>query len=217
MPLTGRRMKGRIHVHELDRCLIFRQSGGKAAEGYIHSFENDVLKLYPQGPAEPLQPGNLIFAFVYSNVMGECKYAGEVRRITDYCIEFGGMKLVGSSQKRQNTRVNKRLEYRLTKYYADGVERSFSPPLEIIILNLSATGLYFHCDHKFEVGFTFPLVLRETGRPVLLRVEVVRREIYDRTYNYGCRFVNIAERDVDEIFRFVFREQIAQRRRSKLI
>lgn len=204
-------------MHELDRCLIFRQSGGRAAEGYIHSFEDGVLKMYPQGPAEPLQEGDPILVFVYSSVMGECKYGGEVRRVTDYCIEAVGMKLIGAAQKRQSTRVNKRLEYRLAKYYADGIERPFDPPLEITILNLSANGMYFHCDRRFETGFTFPLVLRETERPISLRVEIVRRETYDRTYNYGCRFVDIAERDMDEIFRFVFREQIAQRRRSKLI
>ena len=173
--------------------------------------------MYPQGAAEPLRPGDAILVFIYSSVMGECKYAGEVRRVTDFCIEASQMELIASNQKRESTRVNKRLEYRLTKYYDGDKERDFSPPLDITILNISATGMYFHCMRKFAVGFSFPLVLRETQRPVAVRVEILRREEYGRSYNYGCRFVDIPERDVDEIFRFVFREQIAQRRRSKLI
>lgn len=203
-------------MHELDKCLVFRKTGGRVAEGYVHGFDDGVLQMYPQGESAPLREGEEILVFIYDSVWGECKYAGRVRRVADFSIEAESMELLSSCQKRQSTRVNKRLDYRLTEYFADGELRPLTAPLDIVVLNISATGLYFHCLKKLEPGFSFPLVLRETAHPVRLRVEILRREDYGRSYRYGALFADISEQDADEIFRFVFREQIAQRRRTRM-
>lgn len=201
-------------VHEFDKCIIFRPSGAKVAEGFVHEFENGSMKIYTQGGMGTVVPMENLQIFVYNNVRGECKYTGVVQRVTFNCLQVDGVRLISSAQKRENTRVSKQIKYRILQAYRGNERKKLEHPLDIVILNISANGLYFNCGERLEIGFTFALTLRETARPVNLKVEVLRREAYPRSFNYGCRFVGVSDKDMDEIFRFVLHEQIIQRRRS---
>lgn len=202
-------------VHEFDKCLIFLSTGSKLAEGFVHEYEEGTMKVYTQGlSSSALVPGLDVLIYVYNSVKGECKFRGVVRKASFSNVEIENVSMVSAVQKRENTRVNKQLKYRIANYLQNGEKQKFSKPLDINVLNISAQGLYFNCEQRFEVGFRFPLVFKEAKRPVYLTVEIIRREDFAQSYNYGCIFVDISEKDMDEIFRFVLKEQIAQRRKN---
>ena len=204
-------------MHEFDKCIVFRPSGEKIAEGSVHEFENGAMQIYTRGGPGGIEPAEKLLIFVYNEVRGECKYTGVVKRSAFNCLQVEEVRLDSAVQKRENTRVSKQLKYRILQVYRDGGKKKPEHPLSITILNISAKGMYFNCDERLEEGFTFALTFRETARPVNLKVEVLRREAYPRSFNYGSQFVGISDNDMDEIFRFVLHEQIVQRRRSLLL
>lgn len=202
-------------MHEFDKCMVFHLEGAKAAEGFVHECHDGVIKIYTQGTSQSLVTGEEVLIFIYNSVKGECRYRGKVEKASFNRVEIAGAALVSSLQQRENTRVNKQLKYRISYSFNEKGERvKLDRPIDIIILNVSAQGMYFNCVERFEVGFAFALIFRETLRPVHLKVKILRREDYSGNYNYGCIFPDVSSKDMDEIFRFVLREQIAQRRKS---
>jgi hypothetical protein len=204
-------------VHEFDKCIIYSKDSVKFLEGFVHEYEAGSMKIYTQGKSDDsIRPLMEVFIHVYNSVKGECKYSGVVEKTNFNNIEVGSVSFVSSVQKRDNTRVNKQLKYRIAFCYEDGEKRKLDKPFDITMLNISAQGIYFNCDEMLEVGYRFPIIFKETPRSVNLIAEVVRREEYPRSFNYGCKFVDISEKDMDEIFRFVLKEQIAQRRKRTI-
>ena len=204
-------------MHEFDKCIIFSRENVKALEGFVHEYEQGRMKVYTQGKSsDAIKPLMQVYINVYNSVKGECKYTGIVKKTNFNNIEIEDVNFISSVQKRDNTRVNKQLLYKITNLYQDGERRKLDVPLDITLLNISAQGMYFNCNERLETGYRFSLVFKDTPRPVSLVVEIVRREDYPRSFNYGCRFVNISEKDMDEIFRFVLKEQIAQRRKRTM-
>ena len=203
-------------MHEFDKCVMYTKYGTKAAEGFVHEFEDSVMKIFTHGDSNDLLPAEEVYIYVYNSVKGECKYKGTVAKIALNDTEIVNIGLISAVQKRDNTRVNKQIKYMMTNKIVNDQKVKLEKPVVISILNLSAQGLYFNCDEKYEHGLKFRLYFKETSRPINLLIEVVRREEYNRSYNYGCRFVGISEKDMDEIFKFVLKEQIAQRRRARI-
>lgn len=208
-------------MHEFDKCLVMSKSGSKLAEGFVHDYEQDMMKICVNGEFSVFVPQETTI-FVFNQIKGECVYTATVQKLETKNIIFNNIKFVRSMQKRDNTRVNKVLHYHITHKFDEDVEGDVKPkikldhPIEITVINISAQGMYFSCNQKFYVGYRFPLVFKDAGRPIELVIEVERLEDYNRSYNYGCRFVDISEKDMDNIFRFVLHEQIEQRRHNLL-
>lgn len=205
-----------MDVHEFDKCVVQSKSGGNAATGFVVEYESAYLKMQANNNFL-LRPSQEVYLLIYNQVKGECRYEATVRDIRDNVIFFENVKLVGSMQKRNNTRVSKELHYKITERIQDDKTIALEKPVEITILNISAQGMYINSDENFYIGFRFPLTFRELKRPIRLVAEIIRREVYTRSFNYGCFFVGISNKDMDEIFRYVLKEQIEQRRKNLLI
>lgn len=202
-------------MHEFDKCIILADDGQLLAEGFVHDYEAGVMNIYvAAGVPENALPYMNVTVFVYNSSKGECKYTAAIRKVNYYYIEINHISLISSVQKRSATRVSKQLVYRITDCIRDGAACALDEPARIVILNISAQGMYFKCEDEYAVGFTFPLTFRETSRPVNLTVKVVRRNDFSGSFNYGCAFVGINERDMNEICRYVIKEQIRQIRRK---
>lgn len=203
-------------LHEFDKCIVVSKSGSRLTEGFIVEFEDDAFKMCSNEEAVFAIPQE-VTVFIYNEVKGECIYRGTVQGISDKNITITGTEFVRASQKRDNTRVNKILKYRITHKFNSKKEIiELKTPVDITVRNISAQGMYFTCLEKFPLGHRFPFVFREAGKPMSLVAEVVRHDSSNRMENYGCRFVDISEKNMDNIFRFVLHEQIEQRRRSFL-
>ena len=203
-------------MYEFDKCIVASESGTKLAEGFVQEYEGTIMKVRLEGEFSLLVSQDITI-FVFNRVKGECVYKGVVATLGVQNVVFDKVKFVRSTQKRDNTRVGKTLSYRITHCFIDQKVEKLEKPIDITILNLSAQGMYISCDSIFVVGHRFPLTFREAGAPIELDVEVVRCEKNRRSNKYGCRFLDISERESDNIYRFVLHEQIEQRRRNLLI
>lgn len=203
-------------MYEFDNCVAASKSGAELASGNVISYENGKFKIKLREVINIL-PSENINLFVYNRLKGECVYSAKVESLDGEILLLGGAEFVRSTQKRENTRVYKLLNYNIThKFTSDGIKRLDSP-IPITIVNISANGMYIQCNEKLVKGGRFPFVFREAGKPISLDVEVIRCEMSRRGNRYGCRFVNISDKDADNIYRFVLHEQIEQRRRMTLL
>jgi hypothetical protein len=202
-----------IQLHEFDKCIISSVKGSNLGTGFVNEYDRTILKTCLDG-SFTLHLQQEVLIFVFNEVKGECVYKGLVADINDKNVIFDKVSFVRSMQKRDNTRVDKTMRYRITLRFVGDHREKLETPFDITILNLSAQGMYISCDEPFAVGHRFPLVFKDAGKPIDLDVEIIRCEKYRRGNKYGCRFLNISEKDSDNIYRFVLHEQIEQRRRN---
>ena len=66
----------------------------------------------------------------------------------------------------------------------------FTPPLEIVIDNISISGVLIKSDKKsIELGSIFEIHANIHGKDAILYTSVVREDVNaDNTYSFGCRF-----------------------------
>lgn len=183
------------------------------AEGFVRTFSEGTMDITSsQDVSSWLRAGQAVSVYIYNASMGECLYTGVVKEALLHHARFEGMQLVTNRQQRSNTRVDADLAYVL-RYYREGKEeKAFETPLPVTILNVSAEGVFFSCKTRFDIGFQFIFAFRETPRDIPLTAEIVRREVLPGGFRYGCKFVGISVNDENEIHRWVFSQQIEQRR-----
>ncbi len=200
-------------MHEFDKCILIDAAHTPVTEGFVRSFDNGVMEIMsPKDVAEWLQAGQSVQVHIFNSSLGECVYEGHVQSVMLLHIFLDGLHLVTNRQKRNNTRVGTELPYLIRQYQdADGVH-PFDKPISVTIRNVSAAGVYFACKERFDIGFRFVFTFRETARDIPVTAEIVRRDISPGGFHYGCRFVDISEKDANEIHRWVFTQQIEHRR-----
>lgn len=202
-------------MHEFDKCILASDSGAGLAEGSVHEFEESVMKLLlNEEQFFPLL--SEITVYVFNRIKGECVYRGRISEMDGRAVTIDRVVFIRATQKRNNTRVSKTLHYRITHRYTDEGTEKLEKPIDLIILNVSAQGMYVSCVEEFVEGYRFPLKFLDAGRPIDLEVVIIRCEYSRRGNKYGCQFLNISDRDSDNIYRFVLHEQIEQRRNNLL-
>ncbi|MFT8887895.1 MAG: PilZ domain-containing protein [Ethanoligenens sp.] len=202
-------------MHEFDKCVIVDTDRNPIVEGFVRAFESGVMEITTvKDTTGWVYDGQDVRIHIYNASMGECVYDGRIQTALLTHVRLTALKLVANRQKRNNTRVNTELEY-LFRFYADSDgEHPFEKPLHVTILNVSAEGIYIACKERFDIGFNFVFAFRETPRDIPLTAEIVRREISPNGFHYGCHFVNISQKDSNEIHRWVFGQQIELRRKQ---
>jgi hypothetical protein len=200
-------------MHEFDKCILTSISGAGLAEGTVREFNEPVMRIGLSEEQQFMLHSEVII-FVFNRIKGECVYKGRIAEIDGDTVAVDRVVFVRSTQKRNNTRVGKTIHYKVTHKFTGDEKEKLEKPIELLILNVSATGIYVSSDEKFVEGHRFPLRFLEAGKPIDLEVEVIRCEYSRRGNKYGCQFLNINPKDADNIYRFVLHEQIEQRRNN---
>lgn len=98
-----------------------------------------------------------------------------------------------------------------------------SAEFDVILADLSAGGAAFHSHVRLppapNATYEISFALEGARMPFEIRVGVVGepeiRKLADRqAFSYKCKFLNISERRQDEITKYIFSEQLKQRRRG---
>lgn len=199
-------------MHDLERCAVAAGDRGTVLEGYVAGFDGGVMTVAVEtGSSDVLEAGEDVQVLVLDEVRGEVLYSGWVAEIGPTRVEIADLELVSTLQKRQVARV------RITQICTGVVEATedlASRSLTFVVHDISAHGMRIATTgtlaEKDRIAFDFP-----TGEgAVTLDAEVLRSQRTSTgSTQYGCRFVDIAEKDADVLFRYVLQTQGAQRRR----
>jgi len=200
-------------MHDLERCALTVRDRATVVEGYVAAFDGETMTVAAEHGVVPggVRPGDDVQVLVLDEVRGEVRYVGAVSRVGASTIALADLELVSMLQKRQGARVR---TLQLCTGVATGPDGAGpGRPISFVVVDISAHGMRISTTSTLavhdHVTFEFP-----TGRgAVKLDAEILRTQ---RTSTggtqYGCRFADIRESDVDALFRFVLRTQGAQRR-----
>ena len=196
-------------MHEFDRCEI-HVDGRSVATGHVARYTDGVMRITTDKDTR-IAEGSACTLFVMNYFIGECVYSGRVSSSAGRRVVVEGVTFIRSTQRRDNTRVNKHLNFTVATRFVNGAEETLPEPMRITMLNISAQGMCFMSSAVLEPGFVFVLPFTEGQRPLRLIVRVLRRGGEGGQYTYGCRF-EISRREMDLIYRYVLSEQIRRRK-----
>jgi hypothetical protein len=200
-------------MHDLERCALTVRDRATVVEGYVAAFDGETMTVAAEHGVVPggVRPGDDVQVLVLDEVRGEVRYVGTVSRVGASTVALVDLELVSMLQKRQGARDR---TLQLCTGVATGPDGAGpGRPISFVVGDISAHGMRLSTTSPLavhdRVAFEFP-----TGRgAVKLDAEVLRTQ---RTSTggtqYGCRFVDIRESDVDALVRLVLRTQGAQRR-----
>ncbi len=203
---------------ELDPCWVHGDSGELIAAGHVRSHEEDRLVVEaPKYSGGSLWPGDPVILVVASELRGSCTIDAVVIASARTRLELTDLRVRVVEQKRSAVRVP--VSERVTfAHLVEGDQRvPLEEPLPVQVLDLSAYGMRFRSESEVPIGThlagSYPTPRREV--PIVL--EVLRHEELRGAVGHGGRFVGMAERDTEELFRAVMdrqRTMIAERRNA---
>ncbi|GGB94685.1 PilZ domain-containing protein [Cellulomonas carbonis] len=205
--------------HELDACRVHGTDGELLADGFVREHEGGTLVVAAERfSGRWLEEGDPVVAHVLGEVSGQCTYDAVVVFAEAGRVGLRDLRLRERVQHRQAVRVAVELPHRVTAVVGDEGPEPLDPPLDVVVIDVSAHGLRFRCSAEMELGTRLVLPFTATRTPVDLLVEVVRHQTIRTDDAYGCRIVGAPERVTDELFRFVLdeqRRQLAERRDAR--
>lgn len=233
-------------MHELAVCTVRSTAGveavgfvREAGDGWLVVATEEDAILDPGWV-----PGVDVAVVVLDDVRGECSYRGETLEIRDDAIVVGLSALLGIEQKRSAARVRISIPCHGevvvpwgAELDADGAPAAEAPAAEappaaaaplageqkpaarelrFTVLDLSATGMRFMATWAVPTGAVVSFRLPVPGAAVRLHARVVRTTESRSGWHHGAAFEHLPASDAELLYRFVMREQGAQRRRQVL-
>lgn len=200
---------------ELDPCLVRAETGELLARGFVREHAAGSLLIEAEHfTGAWLEPGDPAVVEVMSGHKGACTYDAIVVFSEAGRIELIDLRLRTVVQQRTAVRVATTIPLQVTGWF-DGAELvPFEPPMDVVVLDISASGMRFRCAEELTLGTRIATTFLATRVPLELVLEVLRTEEHRTGHAYGCALVGITERESDEIFRFALdeqRRQLAQR------
>jgi len=195
-------------MHDLARCAL--AAGDRVLDGHVAACADGTLTFdADHGAVGAFRVGEDVQALVLDEVRGEVRYSGWVERVGVTTVEVAGLELTSMLQKRQVVRVRIAQLCTGVVQSPDGAGRSIT----FVVMDIGAHGMRISTTAELtdedRIAFRFPA----RDRPVLLDAEVLRSQrTGGRSTQYGCRFVDLEEKDADALFRYVLQTQGAQRR-----
>ncbi|MGY4644903.1 PilZ domain-containing protein [Cellulomonas sp. URHB0016] len=195
-------------MHDLARCAL--AAGGQLLDGHVDAFDDDTLTFGAEhGVIGAVRVGEDVEVLVLDEVRGEVRYSGWVAGVGATTVQVSGLELTSMVQKRKVARVS-------IAQLCTGVARTpggASRPISFVVVDVGAHGMRISTTAELteqdRITFQFPA----PERAVALDAEVLRSQTTrSKSTQYGCRFVNLAEKDADVLFAFVLQTQGAQRR-----
>lgn len=200
---------------DLDPCLVRSVTGELLARGFVREHDGDAV-LIEAGhvPVAFLRRGDRAVVELMNADRGACTYDAVVDSAGQHGIALVGLSLRHRVQQRTAVRTATALPHRITTGFAGEDRVTLERPLDVVVVDVSGTGLRFRCATRVRAGTRLAMTFTATRPPVELVLEVLREDRAPSDLAHGCRFLGLGERAADGIYRFVLEEQrraLAQR------
>ena len=195
-------------MHDLARCAL--TAADRVLDGHVVSCADGNLTFAAErGVMGAFRAGDAVDALVLDEVRGEVRYSGWVAQVGVTTVRVADLELTSMLQKRKVARVGVAQLCIGVVPGPEGDER----PISFVVVDISAHGMRISTTAELTLGDRVVFEFPTPDRLVRLDAEVLRsQETSTKAIQYGCRFVNLAERDMDVLFRFVMHTQGAHRR-----
>ncbi|WP_372593734.1 PilZ domain-containing protein [Actinotalea sp.] len=200
---------------ESDACAIHAVTGELLARGSVREHADARLIMTAQTfTGVWLDPGDAAVLEVFSTDRGVLTFDAVVESSDRGAIALRRLTLREAVQHRASLRVPTQMDILLDSVLSAGKETVLDPPLRVHVDDLSADGMKLRTTEEIEVGHRLRTAVPLNDRSLEVVLEVVRRSEVRGALTYGCRILDVSERDRDALFRYVLEQQrreLAQR------
>ncbi|MCQ2911195.1 MAG: PilZ domain-containing protein [Clostridia bacterium] len=118
---------------------------------------------------------------------------------------------------RQDVRIDTLIDAKLTATYDElGALLPVSLELDCKVTNVSATGMSIECVREFPSRSSFFLNVDIAGMNLNIVLQIMRKEkLESGMWFYGCKFIDLDEKDETAIRKYIFDTQVMLRRKEK--
>lgn len=202
-------------LHEADKCVITNK-GVTIVTGFVNIFEGNKLEIKLNKDIKLIEK-EILDVYIYNPITGESLYEAEVASYENKAAVFTNVKHIRTMQKRNNVRIKTNLKYKIfSKCGEDGTPVELEKPVDVSILNISATGMLINQiintkdDEPLYEQFKYIIKFKELKSPIDIVFRIVRKKEYYRSYRYGCEFEGLSQRQSDDIYKYILNLQIEE-------
>ncbi len=155
----------------------------------------------------------VIFEYINGTRM---KYKTTVDLCTEYQMNFHVGDGVALEERRRSFKVNVEMVGAVSFYMRGGEMFTFDEPIEVELININLGGVYFRSDFAFEPEDQVMLSFLDGKMEFLSDVlRVQNKQGTNEVDGYGCRFLNVTANQEEQLARFIFECQVAERDRRR--
>lgn len=203
-------------------CEIKSMRNDLLTTGRIYSInEDDIEFVHPEDDKMPLLPYNTpVKIGVFNSRHGFRMLAGTVFISTDLFLRVSNMKTLQDFERRGFFRTSVKLESRAypmatTKEGKETVQEEVRP-YQIIIEDISLSGLQLSCSEELEIGDALAVEVQIFKKKMMFHCRIMRQaKESDAFHYYGCSFFDQTERQIDDLCYDLFQLQRMEIRKRR--
>ena len=205
-----------VLVYDKDGNLLIKTGSVSFPRDFFGIRGKDLVML--KGSGFPSVSRNDYIEVVFEYINGtRVKY----KTVADLCTEYQMNFHVGEGEvmeeRRRSFKINVELQGAIHFYMREDQVFSFDEPVEAEMLNINLGGVFFRSAYVFEKGDQVMLTFLDGKMEFLsdiLRVQM--KTGTDEIDGYGCRFLNVTPVQEEQLAKFIFDCQIAEREKRKI-
>ena len=144
------------------------------------------------------------------------KYKTVVDLSTEYQMNFHVGEGEAMEERRRSFKINVELAGVVHFYMRDEQVFSFDEPIDVEMKNINLGGVFFRSEYVFEKGDQVMLSFLDGKMEFLSDILRVQTKAgTDEVDGYGCRFLNVTPVQEEQLAKFIFDCQIAEREKRK--
>ncbi len=183
------------------------------ATGYIYRINQDYIELNNPGQQLMLVPYDTrVKLNIFNSRLGFQILAGKVYISNPDMLRIVEVSSLGGFEKRTFFRLNVNMNANLR---LEGAAPE-APPLPIQVENISLGGIGFYSDLVLNRESKFTVEILLPNGPLTFHCEVRRINLRSQPpHQYGCRFYDYTDKELDALYKFIFQQQMAMLRKRK--
>ncbi|MBQ8780175.1 MAG: PilZ domain-containing protein [Oscillospiraceae bacterium] len=212
-----------INKDKISTVLVYDDKGNLLVKTKSVSFPRDFFGIRGKdlvmlkGAGFPPVSRNEHIEVVFEYINGtRVKYKTVVDLSTEYQMNFHVGEGEAMEERRRSFKINVELAGVVHFYMRDEQVFSFDEPIDVEMKNINLGGVFFRSEYVFEKGDQVMLSFLDGKMEFLsdiLRVQM--KTGTDEVDGYGCRFLNVTPAQEEQLAKFIFDCQIAEREKRK--
>ena len=151
---------------------------------------------------------------IYNNTLGFKVLIGKVFLSTSDMMQITNIQSLADFERRNYFRL--KVEISTQAYLIEENVPDMEHALDVIVTDLSLSGIFIATPEHFEAGQKFVTTLPLYDMSVPFRCQVQREQLVDYSHNgYGCAFLDSSNRQFDLLCNYIFDKQREQIKMAK--
>lgn len=212
-----------INKDKISTVLVYDDKGNLLVKTKSVSFPRDFFGIRGKdlvmlkGSGFPPVSRNEHIEAVFEYINGtRVKYKTVVDLSTEYQMNFHVGEGEAMEERRRSFKINVELAGVVHFYMRDEQVFSFDEPIDVEMKNINLGGVFFRSEYVFEKGDQVMLSFLDGKMEFLSDILRVQTKAgTDEVDGYGCRFLNVTPVQEEQLAKFIFDCQIAEREKRK--